>query len=54
MKKIYSLITIAVLFGGCTDDFLDTKSPSIQSVENVFENVGMTRSAIMGIYSQLA
>jgi hypothetical protein len=35
-------------------DFLDTKSPSIQSSENVFENEGMTRAAIMGIYSQLA
>jgi hypothetical protein len=41
------------MFGSCTD-FLDTKSPSIQSSENVFENEGMTRAALMGVYSQLA
>jgi hypothetical protein len=57
MKKnrvIYLLILSAFLLNACTDNFLDTKSPSIQSSQNVFENEGMARSAIMGVYSQLA
>ncbi|GAB6119145.1 RagB/SusD family nutrient uptake outer membrane protein [Dysgonomonas termitidis] len=57
MKKnrlIYLLILSTFLLNACTDDFLDTKSPSIQSSQNVFENEGMVRSAIMGVYSQLS
>ena len=34
-------------------DFLDTESLSEQTGEVIYENEGMTRSAIMGIYSQL-
>jgi hypothetical protein len=56
MKKInivYFAVAGVLMLSSCTD-FLDTKSPSIQSAENVFENEGMTRSAIMGVYSQLS
>lgn len=56
MKKnilIYLLLAGTFLFSSC-NDFLDTESPSIQSNENVFENEGMVKAAIMGVYSQLA
>ena len=57
MKKTYKisylLITGIFLFCSC-NDFLDTYSPSIQDSGVVFENEGMARSAIMGVYSQLA
>lgn len=51
---LYSIvITMALLLSGCSD-FLDTQSPSSQSMEQVFENQGMARSALMGVYSNLA
>lgn len=40
-------------FSSCAD-FLDTESSSVQSSQNVFENEGMAKAAIMGVYSQLA
>ncbi|MDR2914268.1 MAG: RagB/SusD family nutrient uptake outer membrane protein [Tannerella sp.] len=52
-RLLYLMILGTLLMSGCSDDFLDTKSPSIQSSENVFENEGMMKAAIMGIYSQL-
>lgn len=56
MKNIIKVITLSVSIislASCSD-FLNTESPSVQSNENVFKNEGMTRSAIMGIYSKLA
>lgn len=56
MKKynlLYILMAGMMLFTSC-EDFLNTDSPSEQSKENLFENEGMTRSAIMGVYSELA
>lgn len=56
MKKynlLYILTAGMMLFTSC-EDFLNTDSPSEQSKENLFENEGMTRSAIMGVYSELA
>ena len=56
MKKynlLYILTAGMMLFSSC-EDFLNTDSPSEQSKENLFENEGMTRSAIMGVYSELA
>ena len=50
MKKynlLYILTAGMMLFSSC-EDFLNTDSPSEQSKENLFENEGMTRSAIMG------
>lgn len=50
MKKynlLYILTAGMMLFTSC-EDFLNTDSPSEQSKENLFENEGMTRSAIMG------
>ena len=56
MKKYSIIATIcagAMLFPSCSD-FLDTESPSIQTSQVIFENEGMAKSAIMGVYSQLA
>ena len=57
MKKTYKILSLFVA-GICTlsscSDFLDTYSPSIQDSGVVFENEGMVRAAVMGIYSQLA
>ena len=53
-KIIYLLLSFTLLFGACKDDFLDTESPSIQSSEVVFENEGMARAAIMGVYTRLS
>ncbi|NDW13646.1 RagB/SusD family nutrient uptake outer membrane protein [Bacteroides sp. 214] len=55
MKKNIKYFVLAaglMIFTAC-DDFLDTESPSKQTSETVFNNEGMTRSAIMGVYSQL-
>jgi hypothetical protein len=55
MKKnrLYLLFAAGLLIFTACEDFLDTKSPSQQTSQTVFENEGMTRSAIMGVYSQL-
>jgi len=52
-KLCYLLIAGGLLFTSCSD-FLDTESPSQQTGQVTFENEGMTRSAIMGVYSDLA
>lgn len=53
-RNIYYLLFAAGLpvLAAC-EDYLETKSPSKQTSETVFNNEGMTRSAIMGVYSQL-
>lgn len=55
--KIYKLACAALLGGlllpSC-NDFLETESPSEQTSEVVYQNEGMARSAIMGVYSQLS
>lgn len=54
MKKYKSIILLfGCLFMTSCSDFLDTESLSEQTGEVIYENEGMTRSAIMGIYSQL-
>lgn len=54
MKKYKSIILLlGCLFMTSCSDFLDTESLSEQTGEIIYENEGMTRSAIMGIYSQL-
>lgn len=50
---LYLLMAGIFLFSSCSD-FLDTESPSVQSSQVVYENEGMARAAIMGVYSQLA
>ena len=50
---VYVLTVGGALLTSCSD-FLDTESPSVQSSTVTFENEGMTRSAIMGVYSELA
>ena len=58
-KRLYNAIILAtcsaatLVMSGCSD-FLDTESPSEQTSQVIFENEGMARSAIMGIYSDLA
>jgi len=54
MKKYKSIILLfgCLCMASCSD-FLDTESLSEQTGEVIYENEGMTRSAIMGIYSQL-
>jgi len=49
------------VFVGCAvctltscSDFLDTESPSQQTSQVIYENEGMARAAIMGVYSDLA
>ena len=55
MKK-YKFISIllagSLTFGACSD-FLDTESPSEQTPEVIFENEGLARSALMGVYSMM-
>lgn len=52
-KLAYLLMAVSVLFTACSD-FLDTESASEQTAQVTFENEGMARSAIMGVYSDLA
>ena len=49
----FYLFTLLPLFTSCSD-FLDTESPSQQTSQVIYENEGMARSAIMGVYSDLA
>lgn len=49
---IYSL-SFSMMLASCAD-FLDTESPSQQTSQVIYENEGMARSAIMGVYSDLA
>lgn len=56
-NKYVSYLLIVAFFiinNSCSDNFLDTESPSQQTSNVIYENTGMTRSAIMGIYSDLA
>ena len=53
-KYLLNILTIGFILLTSCSDFLDTSSPSEQNSQNVFENEGMTRSAILGVYSQLA
>lgn len=56
MKKNITIKTLTVILAlslSSCSDFLDTDSPSQQGTDVVYENVGMTKSAIMGIYSQM-
>ena len=52
---LFSLILppSSLLLTSCAD-FLDTESPSQQTSQVIYENEGMARSAIMGVYSDLA
>ena len=55
MKKIiYSILTTAFVFtfSSC-DDFLETSSPSSQSVDNVFKTLSFTEASLMGVYGTL-
>lgn len=58
MKKRYFAIKICAValatlpLWSCSD-FLDTESPSQQGNDVVYENIGMTKSAVIGIYSQM-
>lgn len=52
-KLIYLLLAGSFALTSC-EDFLDTESPSQQTSQVIFENEGMARSAIMGVYSDLA
>ena len=46
------LAPFALTFSSC-NDYLDTESPSQQTSQVIFENEGMARSALMGIYCDL-
>lgn len=52
---LFSLILppSSLILTSCAD-FLDTESPSQQTSQVIYENEGMARSAIMGVYSDLA
>lgn len=52
-KLIYFLLAGSFALTSC-EDFLETESPSQQTSQVVYENEGMARSAIMGVYSQLS
>ena len=51
-KLLYAVVTVQLLFTACSD-FLDTASPSEQSAQAIFENEGMAKAAVMGVYSYL-
>lgn len=52
-KLIFLFLVTGMIICSSCSDFLDTESPSEQTPQTTFENEGMTRSAIMGIYSQM-
>ncbi|APA00313.1 RagB/SusD family nutrient uptake outer membrane protein [Flavobacterium commune] len=55
MKKIiyYSFIIVALGLFSCSDDFLETTSPSKLSSETVFKTPSMAKAAIMGVYGKM-
>lgn len=53
-RKIFlAIISFAMLCTSCMDNFLDTKSPSIPSSENVYESTALTEAVLMGIYGTM-
>ena len=54
IKKIFlAFFSSAILCTSCMDDFLETKSPSVPSVENAFTSPALTEATIMGIYATM-
>jgi len=52
-KTAYFLIALVIMLTSCVDSYLDTKSPSQQSTENVFKSTFFTEAAMEGLYSTL-
>lgn len=50
--KICAVALATLPLWSCSD-FLDTESPSQQGNDVVFENIGMVKSAVMGVYSSM-
>lgn len=50
---LFALLTPFVMTFTSCNDYLDTESPSQQTSQVIFENEGMARSALMGIYCDL-
>ena len=52
--KVYRYLAVllagGLMLGSCSD-FLDTESPSEQTSQVIYENEGLARSALMGVYS---
>ncbi len=53
LKNACVICAVCALTIGCSD-FLDTESPSQQTSQVIYENEGMARAAVMGVYSDLA
>lgn len=53
LKNVCVVCVACSLTTGCSD-FLDTESPSQQTSQVIYENEGMARAAVMGVYSDLA
>lgn len=53
LKNVCVVCAVCSLTTGCSD-FLDTESPSQQTSQVIYENEGMARAAVMGVYSDLA
>ena len=53
LKYMLAAGALCALTTGCSD-YLDTESPSQQTSQVIYENEGMARAAIMGVYSDLA
>lgn len=53
LKNVCVVCVVCSLTTGCSD-FLDTESPSQQTSQVIYENEGMARAAVMGVYSDLA
>lgn len=55
MKRINLYIFIVLITGltACSEDFLDTKSPSKQSPEIIYNSLSLTNSAVLGAYNSL-
>lgn len=53
LKNVCIVCAVCGLTTGCSD-FLDTESPSQQTSQVIYENEGMARAAVMGVYSDLA
>ncbi len=54
MKKLVYFSIIGLLSFSSCSDYLDTESESELTSEVIYENEGMTRSAIMGVYGKLS
>jgi SusD family. len=55
MNKLILYISVlsALVFSSCSDDFLNTKSPSKQTPDNIYNSLSLTNNELLGAYNSL-